>query len=83
MSCDAFLSPKPPFPCRRHRSLSAVTIACAWGLPRYQLKVGSSTRNECSVFTIGRIMLRRTPIRLSEALAAIIAATEEAVPMWG
>lgn len=43
----------------------------------------SSTRNECSVFTIGRIMLHRIPIRLSEALAAIIAATEEAVPKWG
>ena len=43
----------------------------------------SSTRNECSVFTIGRIMLTRLRSKLREALAAIIAATEEAVPNWG
>ncbi len=43
----------------------------------------SSTRNECSVFTIGRIMLSRRRTKLRDALAAIIAATEEAVPNWG
>jgi hypothetical protein len=43
----------------------------------------SSSRNECSVFTIGRIMLQRLEIPVSDAVAAIIAATEEAVPNWG
>lgn len=43
----------------------------------------SSTRNECSVFTIGRVMLTRARTRLPTALAALIAATEEAVPKWG
>jgi hypothetical protein len=43
----------------------------------------SSTRNECSVFTIGRIMLPRLPIRVSNALAAVLAATEEVIPKWG
>jgi hypothetical protein len=43
----------------------------------------SSTRNECSVFTIGRIMLRRLRIPVLAALTAIIAATEEVIPKWG
>lgn len=43
----------------------------------------SSTRNECSAFTIGRIMLNRIKTQLSKALATLIAATEEAVPNWG
>ena len=43
----------------------------------------SSTRNECSVFTIGRIMLHRLQIKTGEALAAIIAATEQVIPKWG
>ena len=43
----------------------------------------SSTRNECSVFTIGRIMLIRVELTAAQSLAAVIAATEEAVPNWG
>lgn len=43
----------------------------------------SSTRNQCSVFTIGRIMLQRLRTNISSILAAIIAATEEVVPNWG
>lgn len=43
----------------------------------------SSTRNECSVFTIARIMLLRLSIPIPDALAAIIAAMEEVVPKWG
>jgi hypothetical protein len=43
----------------------------------------SSTRNECSVFTIGRIMLCRINIGVSAALAAVMAATEEVSPNWG
>jgi hypothetical protein len=43
----------------------------------------ASPRNECSVFTIGRIMIRRLKIRVTEALTALIAATEEVLPKWG
>lgn len=43
----------------------------------------SSTRNECSVFTVGRIMLERLRIPASRILAALIAATEEVAPNWG
>ena len=43
----------------------------------------SSTRNQCSVFTIGRIMLQRIDIVVSEALEAVIAASQEIVPKWG
>ena len=43
----------------------------------------SSSRNECSVFTIGRIMLRRLKIGIVQILAAIVAATEEVSPNWG
>ena len=65
----------------------AYLLLCGLGL--WALKTrkpgnwSSSTRNECSVFTIGRIMLDRITIKLSAALAALIAATEEAVPNWG
>ena len=43
----------------------------------------SSTRNDCSVFTIGRIMLDRLKLSVANALRAIILATETAVPNWG
>ena len=43
----------------------------------------SSTRNECSVFTIGRIMLSRLQTTTAQAIAAVIAATEEVTPKWG
>jgi hypothetical protein len=43
----------------------------------------SSTRNDCSVFTIGRIMLARPRIPITTALRAVIAVTEEVVPNWG
>ncbi len=42
-----------------------------------------STRNECSVFAIGRIMLCRLKIAVSQAVAAIIASTEEVSPNRG
>ncbi len=65
----------------------AYLLLCGVGLIALQTgKPGdwaSSTRNDCSVFTIGRIMLGRIHARLSQALAALIAATEEAVPKWG
>jgi preprotein translocase subunit SecG len=43
----------------------------------------SSTRNECSVFTIARIMQTRLQTTTRAVLAAIIAATEEVIPKWG
>jgi hypothetical protein len=43
----------------------------------------SSTRNECSVFTIARIMLKRVEVTAAQSVAAVIAATENAVPKWG
>ena len=43
----------------------------------------SSTRNECSVFTIARIMLNRVEVTPAQSLAAVIAATEDAAPNWG
>jgi hypothetical protein len=65
----------------------AYLLLCGIGLTT--LRIGrpgdwsSSTRNECSVFTIGRIMLSRLTIPIPTALQAVIAATEEAVPNWG
>jgi hypothetical protein len=65
----------------------AYLLLCGVGLISLQTGVpgdwSSSTRNECSVFTIGRIMLDRIKTRLSPTLTALIAATEEAVPKWG
>lgn len=43
----------------------------------------ASTRNDCSVFTIGRIMVLKLRITLPQALAALIAATEQVLPKWG
>ncbi len=43
----------------------------------------ASSKNDCSVFTIGRIMIARIRVRITQALQALIDATEEAVPKWG
>jgi hypothetical protein len=65
----------------------AYLLLCGVGLVALQSGVpgdwASSTRNECSVFTIGRIMLNRIKTSLATAFAAIIVATEEVVPNWG
>jgi Transposase DDE domain len=65
----------------------AYLLLCGIGLIALQTGTpadwSSSTRIECSVFTIGKIMLPRLKITICEALAAIIAATEETVPKWG
>jgi hypothetical protein len=65
----------------------AYLLLCGVGLIALQTGVpgdwSSSTRNECSVFTIGRIMLDRITTALSTAFNALIAATEQAVPKWG
>jgi hypothetical protein len=65
----------------------AYLLLCGVGLIALQTsKPGdwsSSTKNDCSVFTIGRIMLLRLKTPLAKVLNAILAATEEAVPNWG
>jgi hypothetical protein len=65
----------------------AYLLLCGIGLIALQTaKPGdwsASPRNECSVFTIGRIMLQRLKTRIPQALAAVIAATEEVIPNWG
>jgi hypothetical protein len=38
---------------------------------------------QCSVFTIGRIMLREMEVTAAVAFAAAAAAIEEAAPKWG
>ena len=65
----------------------AYLLLCGIGLIALQTgKPGdwsSSTKNDCSVFTIGRIMLSRLKTSIAKALRIVIAATEEAVPNWG
>lgn len=43
----------------------------------------ASSKNDCSVFTIGRLMIQRLRASAARALQAFITATEEAVPNWG
>jgi hypothetical protein len=65
----------------------AYLLLCGIGLIALQTgepgNWASSTRNECSVFTIGKIMLTRLSLRIASVLQAIITATEDAVPNWG
>ena len=65
----------------------AYLLLCGIGLIALQTRQpgnwSSSTRTECSVFTIGRIMLTRLHHPVATALIALITATEEAVPNWG
>jgi hypothetical protein len=56
----------------------AYVLLCGIGLI-----VLSSTHNECSVFTMGKNMLKRVRVTAAQNLAAVMAATEEAVPKWG
>jgi hypothetical protein len=43
----------------------------------------ASSKNDCSVFTIGRVMLTRMTISAALCLRALIEATEKAVGNWG
>jgi hypothetical protein len=43
----------------------------------------SSSKNDCSVFTIGRIMIDKIHVCAHQAFKAFLAASEEAVPKWG
>lgn len=64
----------------------AYLLLCGVGLMALRTGVpgdwSSSTRNECSVFTIGTIMRTRLKLSIARAFAAVIAATEDAVPKW-
>jgi hypothetical protein len=43
----------------------------------------ASSKNDCSVFTIGRIMIHQLAISAAQVLRSFVNATEEAVPKWG
>ena len=66
----------------------AYLLLCGIGLIALQTRSpghwSSSTRNnECSVFTIGRIMLHRLHATVANAVQALINAIEQADPNWG
>lgn len=43
----------------------------------------SNDPSQCSVFTIGRIMLDRMHVPIDQLVAAVVGAVEEAAPNWG
>jgi hypothetical protein len=43
----------------------------------------ASSKNDCSVFTIGKIMLDRLHATTTAVFKALLSATEDAVPKWG
>jgi hypothetical protein len=43
----------------------------------------AGSKNDCSVFTIGRVMISRTQVSAAQAVRAVTEATEEAAPKWG
>jgi len=65
----------------------AYLLLCGVGLVARQTHPpgawSASSRNDCSVFTIGLVMLERLTCSPTQAFQALLAATEEAVPKWG
>lgn len=65
----------------------AYLLLCGIGLvalkTRRPNEWSASSKNDCSVFTIGRIMTTRIRVRVTQVLQALIDATEEVVPKWG
>ena len=65
----------------------AYLLLCGIGLIAQQTHTpgawSAGSRNDCSVFTIGRVMLTRLSCSTAQALNALLAATDEAVPKWG
>jgi hypothetical protein len=65
----------------------AYLLLCAIGL--VALRTGrpgdwsASSKNDCSVFTIGRVMIGRISVCVPQAVQAVVDATVEAVPKWG
>jgi hypothetical protein len=66
----------------------AYWLLCGIGLlARQRYRPGqwcsSNDPKQCSVFTIGRIMLTEMQVKAAEAFAAVCGAVEEAAPKWG
>jgi len=66
----------------------AYWLLCGIGLvARQRYRPGrwcsSNDAKQCSVFTIGRVMLREMEVTAAVAFAAVAAAVEEAAPKWG
>ena len=65
----------------------AYLLLCGIGLMALRFAApanwSSSSKNDCSVFTIGRIMLHRIPATIPQAARFLLQATEESVPKWG
>ncbi|MCA1705133.1 MAG: IS4 family transposase [Actinobacteria bacterium] len=65
----------------------AYLLLCGVGLIAEQTHApgawSASSRSDCSVFTIGRVMVERLTCSAPQAFHALVAATEEAVPKWG
>ncbi|MHB1158003.1 MAG: hypothetical protein ACYC26_14345, partial [Phycisphaerales bacterium] len=65
----------------------AYLLLCGIGLvaqaTRRVAEWSACSRNDCSVFTIGRIMLHRFAVTAAQAVAAVVRATEQAAPNWG
>lgn len=65
----------------------AYLLLCGVGLVALQRtgasQWSSSSTNQSSVFTIGRMMLLRMPCSVAAAVNALIAATEDVIPKWG
>jgi hypothetical protein len=65
----------------------AYLLLCGIGLlalkTRRPSEWSSCSKNDCSVFTIGRIMLSRMQLTTAQILQAVREATEEVVPKWG
>ena len=78
-------------PDRLDRLLLVLAIAylllCGVGLIAEQTHTpgawSASSKSDCSVFTIGRVMLERFICSAPRAFHALLHATEEAVPKWG
>ncbi|HVT87336.1 MAG TPA: transposase [Tepidisphaeraceae bacterium] len=65
----------------------AYLLLCGIGLAALQnCKPGqwtASSKNDCSVFTIGRIMLTELALSPAQAFQTLLTATADAVPEWG
>lgn len=65
----------------------AYLLLCGTGLialaTRKPGEWSASSKNDCSVFTTGRLMLGKIQVSPPQAVNAFLRATEEAVPKWG
>ncbi len=65
----------------------AYLLLCGVGLvalrTRRPCEWTAKSKNDCSVFMIGRVMISRITVSVAKALQALIAATKEVAPNWG